>query len=389
MMGYMMIILGLLLVQWLFVCWNITWWRSPDYYSGDSHNQVSPSSDIHLSVLIPARNEERNIQACILSVMNQQALQGRTIEVLVWDDDSEDRTAALVQELQDAYREHPQFKLRLLTGGEKPEGWMGKSYACHQLVHHAAGDWLLFLDADVRLRPDALSVMSRLAFRQEKGLITGFPYQETVSWMERLVVPLMMFFVACHLPIPLIKRSRDPRFVAAHGAFILIDRETYTRTGGHQAFKNHLVDDLKLAAAVKSIHAPVTLVNMSKHADMRMYTDARGVFKGYQKNIYPGLGRNSVLLVGICMGYTAFYLSPFMGIVTGLITGRMALLFLSLGCLLAAIGVKATVDHSQHRSIRDAWWISLSIFFFLCIVCSSWYASTFQKGYTWKGRTYR
>lgn len=387
MIVYMIIIFSLLLIQWIFVCWNITWWRPPAYNDGPIRDHDS-SSNISISILIPARNEERNIKGCVLSVLNQQAVDVK-LEVLVWDDGSEDRTAELVRELQDDCSEHQQISLRLLTGGEKPDGWVGKSYACHQLARHATGDWLLFLDADVRLRPNVLTEMCRWALQQEKGLITGFPYQVTVSWMERLVVPLMMFFIACHLPIPLITRSHDQRFVAAHGAFMLIERGTYARTGGHEAFKNHLVDDMQLAAAVKYIHEPVLLVNMSKHAYMRMYSNAESVYKGYQKNIYPGLGRSSWILFGICISYAALYLSPFLGIVVGLLAGKAALLLWSLGCLLAAVGVKATVDHSQHRSTRDACWIALSILLFIGIACSSWYASAFGKGYTWKGRAYR
>lgn len=388
MIVYMLIIFSLLLVQWLFAGWNITWWKSPKYYSGLSRQYASFTCSMHISVLIPARNEEQNIKDCIYSVLNQEGYQG-SCEILVWDDASEDRTAEIVQELQAAYRDHGQYTLRLLRGGEKPEGWMGKSYACHQLASHATGDWLLFLDADVRLRPSVLSEMCSLAHRQERGLITGFPYQETETWLERLVVPLMMFVIACHLPIRLITRSQDPRFVAAHGAFMLIERGTYMRTGGHQVFKQHLVDDMQLAAAVKSIHEPVLLVNMSKHAYMRMYMDAESVYRGYQKNIYPGLGRNSWLLAGVCIFYAALYLSPWVGLWIGLLTEQTALILLSLGCLLTAVGIKATVDISQSRSIRDAGWMTLSILFFLGIACSSWYASIAGKGYTWKGRTYR
>lgn len=133
------------------------------------------------------------------------------MEVRVLDDSSTDGTGAIAAAILGD-------RASVLQGRELPEGWLGKSHACAQLAEAAEGDWLLFLDADVRLQPLALEAALSAAEAQAGGMVTGFPRQVTGSWLERLVVPLMVFTIICHLPVPLVRGSRDPRFVAAHGA---------------------------------------------------------------------------------------------------------------------------------------------------------------------------
>lgn len=108
----------------------------------------------------------------------------------------------------------------------------------------------------------------------------------TGTWLERLVVPLMVFTIICHLPIPLVRGSRDPRFVAAHGGFILIHRDSYDSCGGHDAIRSELVDDMALARAVKRSGGTVALMDVTEQVFMRMYHNARQVWNGYRKNIY-------------------------------------------------------------------------------------------------------
>jgi glycosyltransferase involved in cell wall biosynthesis len=273
MITVLQIISVVLLLQLLFAVWNAA--QLPKLGAGISReasevHPVSAASAVRrLSVLIPARNEADNIADCLTSVLACSS-SGRKVEVRVLDDSSADGTGAIAAAILGD-------RAAVLRGRELPEGWLGKSHACAQLAEAAEGDWLLFLDADVRLQPLALEAAFTAAEAQGGGMVTGFPRQVTGTWLERLVVPLMVFTIICHLPVPLVRGSRDPRFVAAHGGFILIHRDTYTRCGGHESIRGELVDDMALARAVKRAGEPVILADITGHASMRMYHNAREV----------------------------------------------------------------------------------------------------------------
>jgi 1-acyl-sn-glycerol-3-phosphate acyltransferase len=154
-----------------------------------------------VSVLIPARDEELSIRAAVESVL---ANKGVTLECIVLDDHSSDRTAAIVRELS----QHDP-RLRLETAPALPPGWNGKQHACFVLSRNAKHDVLCFVDADVRLAPDALSRM--LAFMNASGapMVSGFPHQETHTWMEKLLLPLIHFVLLAFLPMGRMRSSRN------------------------------------------------------------------------------------------------------------------------------------------------------------------------------------
>ncbi|KUP21521.1 glycosyltransferase [Paenibacillus sp. DMB5] len=334
-----------------------------------------------LSVLIPARDEAANIAGCLNSVLACSTA-GRHIEIIVLDDRSADDTAALAAAAGGS-------RTQVLAGAALPEGWAGKCHACAQLAEAAGGEWLLFLDADIRLQPQALTAALASAEAQGSGLITGFPRQQTGSWLERLAVPLMVFTIVCHLPVPLVRRSRDPRFVAAHGGFMLIHRDSYTRCGGHAGIRDQLVDDMALARAVKLAGEPVTLADISGYTEMRMYHNAREVWKGYRKNIYAGLGRKPVLLLGVLLFYALLYVFPVIAALWAVTTGDTGALLWASAAIAGGAAVKRTAD----RAGRQPFWFCLllpaSIVSLIAIGAASWRGSVSGQGYEWKGRRYR
>lgn len=334
-----------------------------------------------LSVLIPARDEAANIAGCLNSVL-ACGTAGRHIEIIVLDDRSTDGTAELAAAAGGA-------RTQVLAGAGLPEGWAGKCHACAQLAEAAAGEWLLFLDADIRLQPQALAAALASAEKQGSGLITGFPRQLTGSWLERLVVPLMVFTIVCHLPVPLVRRTRDPRFVAAHGGFMLIHRDSYTRCGGHSSIRGELVDDMALARAVKLAGEPVTLADITRYTEMRMYHNAREVWKGYRKNIYAGLGRKPALLLGVLLFYALLYVFPVIAAFWAVITVDTGALLWAAAAMAGGAAVKRTAD----RAGRQPFWFCLllpaSIVSLIAIGAASWRGSVSGQGYEWKGRRYR
>ncbi|MHA7962604.1 glycosyltransferase family 2 protein [Paenibacillus sp. CAU 1782] len=381
--------------QWLYVLWNLNQMpqlTTPSSGQAEGGKAMSASrrrttdGSASLSVLIPARNEEGKIGRCIQSVLAQD---WPSLELLVLDDRSEDDTRAEALEAIRSAGHRDGLTARVLDGAPLPPGITGKSHACMQLARVASGQWLLFLDSDAELGNDALAAAMAMAQQQGAGLITGFPRQVTGSWLERLVVPLMSFVIACHLPIPMVRKSPNPAFVAAHGAFMLVHSASYEACGGHAALGKHLLDDMELARRIKSSGNPMTLANLCNHVSMRMYNDAGGVWNGYRKNLFPGLGRSHPLLLFIMIYYSLLYILPplaLAGAVAGLLPGS-SLLPAALCCLLGML-IKLTIDRHHRRPLQDALLIAPGIAALLAIAAASWHGSVTGKGYSWKGRRY-
>ncbi len=387
------VITGILFIQLGFALWNAALLpRVGEVDRSDSRNRhpgcllaeavTEAEGQPLVSVCIPARNEAGNIEACLRSVQ-ANVPERFAVEVLVLDDHSEDGTAGLVRLMSAADQ-----RIRLLSGTELPHGWMGKSYACHQLAQAAQGRWLLFLDADVRLGRDAIESAMATALQQGTGLVTGFPYQQTGTWMERLVVPMMMFTIICHLPVLLVQRSGDPRFVAAHGAFMLIDRDTYDLCGGHEAIRSGLVDDMALARRVKAAGKPVTLADVRLHLKMRMYSSGRDVWHGYRKNIYEGVGRSGFILGGMLILYFFLYLLPLLSVGMIWVIGYNESAWWAFAAILAGMAVKWTADRAGGQPPWLFLLLPVSIFCLSAIALSSWRAGRTGRGYIWKGRRY-
>ncbi|NTV17690.1 MAG: glycosyltransferase, partial [Chlorobiaceae bacterium] len=236
-----------------------------------------------VSVLVPARNEELNIERCVRSLLRQNYA---PFEILVLDDGSTDATPELLGRLV----KESNGQLRVLQGEPLPEGWHGKSWACSQLGHLAKGELLLFTDADTMHAPDSLH--RTVGAMQESGadMLSLMPHQELYSFWEKLVVPLVHVILMCYLPIGLVRKSRNPAFCFANGQFILFRREFYDRIHGHEAVRNALVEDVWLCKAVKKAGGSVVAFNGSDVVSCRMYRNFKEIWEGFSKNLYAALG---------------------------------------------------------------------------------------------------
>jgi hypothetical protein len=234
-----------------------------------------------VSVLIPARNEEQNIGRCVESVL---ANVGAHLEVLVLDDQSSDRTAAIVQEF--ASRDH---RLRLLSSLPLPTNWCGKQFACHQLSQHATAPYLCFIDADVTLAPDALGRAVAYLDQSRVDLVSGIPRQLTGTFAERLFVPLIHFILLAYLPLGFMRRFRHRAFAAGCGQFFLARRESYERIGGHRSIAQSGHDGIHLPRAFRSAGFRTDLFDLTDIACCRMYSNAAAVWTGLTKNATEGI----------------------------------------------------------------------------------------------------
>ena len=275
-----------------------------------------------VSALVPARDEERTIEACVLALLDEPLH-----EVIVLDDGSSDRTAQLVRAMQARRASATRPLLRLVSGQPLPPSWAGKPHACAQLAEAATGDALLFVDADVRLERGA----TRALEAARADLVTAVPRQRTVTFAERLVVPLLHVVYYSLAPLFLVPRVRDARVVAANGQLIFVDRAAYDRFGGHAhaEVRGAVVEDQALCRAAKSSGLRVLFADGFLLARCRMYESARAVRLGFAKNLYLGVGGTPLRLAGALLMVVAMLGLPLLTI-----PGALTLLALRLGLAL-------------------------------------------------------
>jgi glycosyltransferase involved in cell wall biosynthesis len=235
----------------------------------------------NIAVLIPARDEERNIGACVASVL---ASRGVVVEVLVLDDASTDRTGEIVQTLAAQDR-----RVRLVQTQTLPAGWNGKQRACWLLAQETDAPLMLFLDADVRLAPEALSLCIAEMEATGVALLSGFPRQITVGWMEQVLLPLIHFVLLGFLPVGQMRKSTKPAYAAGCGQYFLAQREAYFASGGHAAIRETRHDGLRLPQTFRQHGFATDLVDLTHLAEVRMYDSASAVWMGLAKNATEGL----------------------------------------------------------------------------------------------------
>lgn len=256
-----------------------------------------------VSILVPARNEAGNIRACVQSLLSQNYLD---FEVLVLDDNSTDRTLAILLELTDS---NP--RLRLLEGLPLPAGWLGKHWACHQLAQAADGNLLLFTDADTRHTPTMLRDSVSALLSERADLLTAFPHEEVRSWGEKLIVPVISFGIFAFLPIPLVRYLRWPGLSVTIGQFMLFRREAYDAIGGYEAVREHLVDDVMLGRRILARDMEWRLLNGTEHISCRMYRDFWQVVDGFSKNVFAFFDYRTLLYLVAWLWVATAFLLPF------------------------------------------------------------------------------
>jgi hypothetical protein len=266
--------IGCAAVPALLYLWNSFLFRAPPALTGTE--ELPP-----VSVLIPARNEELGIEACMRSVLASRHIQ---FEVIVLDDESTDRTATLVRAIA---AEDP--RVRLERAPPLPPGWSGKQHACYALAQLARFDTFTFLDADVRLEPEALARMALFLKQSGSELVSGFPHQQTGTILEKLLIPLINWLLLCFLPLWGMRHFRWSAFGAGCGQWFMTTRTGYEKVGGHAAVKASFHDGLMLPRAYRRAGFFTDVCDASALATCRMYRSARAVWFGLAKNAREGL----------------------------------------------------------------------------------------------------
>ncbi|MGH7581257.1 MAG: glycosyltransferase family 2 protein, partial [Gemmatimonadales bacterium] len=243
-------------------------------------SNVPPAGGPLISVIVPARNESAAIETVVRSVL---ASTYRTLELLVVDDRSTDRTAAIVEQLA-----AEDGRVRLIPGAPLPEGWYGKPWACLQGYRAAHGELLLFTDADTRHRPELLARAVGALRAQRADLLTVAPRQRCVSFWERLVMPQIWLLLGLRYHPSRVNRARRERDVIANGQFILVPRESYEAVGTHEAVRHEVAEDLALAQAFHRSGRRIHFAFAERLMETRMYHGLADLVEGWSKNMYLG-----------------------------------------------------------------------------------------------------
>ena len=333
-----------------------------------------------ISILIPARNEEGGIEAAIQCAL---ATEDAEVEVVVLDDHSEDNTAAIVSKIAMV-----DSRVRLEKAPELPPGWCGKQHACHFLSQRARFDYLLFQDADVRLKKDCAPRLVAFMQASKAELVSGIPWQETGTWSEKMLIPLIHFVLLCFLPIKRMRMSTSPAFAAGCGQLFLARKQSYEQMGGHASIKQSLHDGITLPRAYRKNGMMTDLCDVTNLAECRMYRGFGQVWFGLAKNATEGMAKPFLLTF-----FTIFLLIgqviPF-GIV-GLIwyfETCWGLRLVSVLAVFLAYSARFVAKVAFRQSFFGALMHPLGILILLAI---QWYALIRQgigKPSGWKGRAY-
>lgn len=332
-----------------------------------------------ISALVPARNEEAHIEACVRSLLAQNYPR---FEVVVLDDNSEDSTYEILCRLRD--QDH---RLRVLVGASLPEGWCGKPFACWQLAQSAKGDYLLFTDADCRFSPDALLLALGAQVEYQADVVSLMPDYVCESFWEKLLLPLLAYIPLAFLPVALVRGSKERRFSGANGAFLFMTREVYFALDGHRAVRTELAEDIKFAQHVKREGRTIWYGDGRHVYSVRMYENLPQIWQGFTRNLFPAFSNNLPLMIVVLAMVAAVFVLPVFFAAAGALTGA-PWTELALATYLVTVAIRlAIAARLQNGDFLTAWLNPLSWIGAIAIAIGS-IRLAHGAGAEWKGRVY-
>lgn len=333
----------------------------------------------YVSVLIPARNEAEIIAYTVRSLLVQDY---PAFEIILLDDNSTDGTGDIARA---AANGDP--RLHVVNGAALLPGWLGKSWACHQLAGAARGDVLLFTDADVQWNKGALAALVAHMTAKRADLLTVWSTQTTVTWGERLIVPLMALVILGYLPAFLVHWTPFPSLAAANGQCLAFRRKAYDKIGGHITVRAEIVEDIMFARRIKAAGFRLRMADGNGLIACRMYRDWRGVRDGFAKNIIAGYGGRVIFLLAATLFHWLIFLVPLIWLLTGWLFPPDALYpLVPLGLTLAGLLVRAITAAATRQRVGDALFMPLSALLMTRIAAQAIYWQARYGGVRWKGR---
>jgi cellulose synthase/poly-beta-1,6-N-acetylglucosamine synthase-like glycosyltransferase len=358
-----------------------------------SDNYSNSSRFPRISVIVPAYNEVDNIQDCVMSILNSTHLSDEHLEVWIVDDQSTDETLMIIQTLQQSLGDP---RLKLIPGRPRPEGqvWIGKNWACAQAAECAKGEFLLFIDADVRLKQGAIEAAIQTAVAKNIDLLNCIPALVCGSLIEWLVQPLIFINLLISLNYKVVKDPKTKTAFAA-GPFMLFRRSAYEEIGGHQAVANQVAEDVALARLIKHNGLKLGYRLGANIATLRMYRSWSALWEGWTKVLYVGAQRNLLIMLYLAMVMLIIYSIPWLGLIfiigKNLFIGLETIDLLTMGIALIAIILQyklRTLATQALHSPPKYWWLhGLGGLLVAVMAIASVIKTETGWGWTWRGRS--
>ena len=348
-------------------------WRMRNFPSLDSCKP--PHSGPLVSVIIPVRNQELSVGACLESITKQDY---PLTEVIVVDGQSTDRTVEIVRGFA---------ATTLIREPSLPYGWVGKNWACHVGYLRSKGEYLLFTDGDVVLGKNTISAAMSEILRFRCDLLSLWPRIIMNTFWEKLVLPLM--FVAWFVEFGGRDVNSDERRWAAFGPFILARRSSYEDAGGHESVRQSTGEDYRLAQRFKEMHLAVRVMAGTGFVSTRMYSTLAEIWHGFLKNEFESFDYSAPPAILASARQAAVYILPFLFFVPGILLAPnlSTALILSLPCLTMTV-VMVVLYRTMGYDAKYAVLSAVAAAIYLGIRAHSIYLGVTAKGVEWKGRVY-
>ena len=328
-----------------------------------------------VSVVIAARNEEDELPGTLDSLLGQDH---PDLEIVVVEDGSTDGTRAVI----DARAP----RVRRLEPPPIPDGWVGKSWACWNGARATHGEWLLFLDADVRLHPSCVRTTLAWAEREGADLATLAPRVETVGFWERVVLPFYVQMVLTYFRAPHVNRDGS-KAAMANGQYWMTRRTTYLELGGHEAVGTIVLEDVAIARRYRAAGRRLRVAWAPELAVTRMYRDRKEMFEGLLKNLH-GTEYSGARQVGLGSALFGLYLLPLGLLPLGALEGSLVLTGLGALLYVALFGKHAAFSRAVGTPARYGLLFPIAVGFYLVLFAASLGRGTRGQPVRWKGRSY-
>ncbi|HYA70375.1 MAG TPA: glycosyltransferase family 2 protein [Thermoplasmata archaeon] len=335
----------------------------------------TPEALPRVSVVIAARNEELDLPATLDSLLAQDY---PNFEILVVEDQSTDRTGEVI----DARAP----RVRRVNPPPLPEGWVGKSWACWNGAAAATGEWILFMDADVRLHPTAVRTVVEWAQRERADLATIAPKVEMRSFWERLVLPFYMQIVLTYFRTPHVNRPRS-KTAMANGQFWLTPRSVYYELGGHQAIRSIVLEDIAIARRYRAAGRVLRVAWTPRLAETRMYRSRHEMFEGLLKNVH-GTEFSAARMIAQIAGLVGLFLLPLGLLPLGLAVGSLPLSSMGAFLYVALFGKHFVFARAVGSPAVYGLLYPIAVGFYVVLLATSLGRGLLGKPVTWKGRGY-
>lgn len=258
-----------------------------------------------VSVLIPARDEEAHIAACLDSLLLQTY---DNYEIIVYDDDSSDGTARILARYAAEHSE----RLKIISG-HLEAGWYGKPHAMQRLSENASGTWLYFTDADTLHGKDSVSKLVGLAEHYKADFVSGYIRHRIGSFGEAMVVPAIYLLSMVAMPLWLIHALKAPIISHAIGQAMFFRTSTYAAAGGYEAVKHQVSEDVRIARLVKKHGGRAVFADLKEEVSCRMYEDYGSAIAGFSKNVYDYFNKNNLVLAAATVAVPLVFFIPIIG----------------------------------------------------------------------------